>query len=105
MEEIVVYITAPSQAEAEKIGAALVEARLAACVNILPSITSIYSWKGEICREAEVLMIVKSRRSIFDRLIEKVKQLHTYSLPEIIALPILAGSEDYLTWIRENTLS
>lgn len=103
MDEIVVLITSASKEEAEKIGTDLVEKQLAACANIIPSLTSIFSWEGKICREEEVLMVVKSRKEIFERLVEAVKQHHSYSVPEIIALPIIAGSEDYLNWVRENT--
>jgi len=103
MDEIVVLITAPSKADAEKIGVALVEVQLAACVNIMPSVTSIFSWKGEICREEEVLIIAKSRRPLFEKLIALVKAHHAYSVPEIVALPIVAGSKDYLDWIGKNT--
>ena len=103
MDEIVVLITSASKKEAEKIGTDLVEKHLAACANIIPSLTSIFSWEGKLCREEEVLLVVKSRKEIVERLIEAVKQHHSYSIPEIIALPIVAGSEDYLNWIRENT--
>ncbi len=103
MDEIVVLITSASKEEAEKIGQLLVEKRLAACANILPTMTSIFSWEGNICREEEVLMVLKSRREIFEALVETVKRHHSYKVPEIIALPIVAGSEDYLKWVREKT--
>lgn len=104
MEEITVFITTATKADAEKIGTFLVETKLAACANILPGVTSIFSWKGKTCTEEEVLMIVKSRKALFSKLTEAVKKMHSYSNPEIIALPILDGSEDYLQWLRENTL-
>ncbi|MFQ5729993.1 MAG: divalent-cation tolerance protein CutA [Waddliaceae bacterium] len=103
MDKVVVLITSPSKGEAEKIGRTLVEAQLAACANILPSVTSIFSWEGKVCQEEEVLIVVKSRKTVLERLIEVVKKHHSYSLPEIIALPIIGGSEDYLNWILENT--
>ncbi|MFQ5596720.1 MAG: divalent-cation tolerance protein CutA [Nitrospiria bacterium] len=103
MDEIVVFITCPTQREAEKIGRSLVENRLAACANIVPSITSIFSWEAKTCREEEVLMLVKSRKAVLKKMIVSVKRQHSYSLPEIIALPIVGGSEDYLNWILENT--
>lgn len=101
--EIITLITAASEEEAVKIGEALVEGKLAACVNLLPGIRSIFFWQGEICRENEVLMVIKTRADLFDALVVAAKGLHSYSVPEIIALPIVKGSEDYLRWIREST--
>lgn len=105
MDEIVVFITAPTKKEAEKIGRVMVEKKLAACANILPSVTSFFSWEGKVCREDESLMILKSRADLFEGLSEAVKKLHSYTVPEIIALPVSAGSADYLKWIRDQTLS
>lgn len=102
-EEIVVIITAPSEDLAVTIARALVETRLAACANIIKGVRSIYSWQGSIEDEPEVLMIVKTRRELFDLLKSKVKELHSYEVPEIIALPIIAGSDDYLKWLRDST--
>lgn len=103
MENIVVFITASNEEEASKIAKALVEARIAGCVNIVRNIRSIYSWQGKIEDESEVLMIVKTRKSLFDSLSTKVKELHSYTVPEIIAIPIITGSEDYLKWLKEVT--
>ena len=103
MDKIVVLITSLSKEEAEAIGHFLVERRLAACANLLPGITSIFSWEGKICTEREFLLILKSKRSLFEKLKVEVKKLHSYSVPEIIALPIVAGSEEYLNWLQENT--
>jgi periplasmic divalent cation tolerance protein len=103
MDEIVVFITAPSMEEGEKIGRYLVENKLAACANILSPITSIFSWEGKICQEKESLVILKSKRDLFERLAEEVKKRHRYSVPEIIALPLVTGSSDYLKWIQQNT--
>lgn len=103
MENIIVFITASNEDEAARIARALVEARLAACVNLIRNIRSVYSWQGKIEDEAEVLMIAKTRRSLFDALSKKVKELHSYTVPEIIALPIVAGSADYLNWLKEVT--
>lgn len=103
MENIVVFITAPSEDEAVKISRAIVEARLAGCVNIIKNIRSIYSWQGKIEDEPEVLMVVKTQKGLFGELSKKVKELHSYSVPEIIALPIVEGSEDYLKWLKEVT--
>lgn len=103
MDEIVVFITASSEDEAAKIAKALVETNFAGCVNIIKNIRSIYSWEGKIEDDPEVLMIVKTRKPLFDDLIKKVKELHSYTVPEIIAMPIVKGSEDYLKWLREVT--
>ncbi len=103
MENIVVFITASNEEEAAKIARALVEGRLAGCVNIVKGIRSIYIWQGKIEDESEVLMIAKTRRELFEALLEKVKGLHSYSVPEIIALPIVEGSPDYLNWLKEVT--
>ncbi len=102
-DEIVIFITAPNENEAAKIARSLVEARLAACVNILKNIRSIYTWQGNIEDDAEALMIVKTRKSLFDALSAKVKEIHSYEVPEIIALPIIEGSEDYLQWLNDST--
>lgn len=103
MDEIVVFITASNEDEAARIAKALVEAKLAGCVNLIKNIRSIYSWEGKIEDEPEVLMIVKTQKSLFDSLMKKVKELHSYTVPEIIAMPIVEGSEDYLKWLREVT--
>jgi len=103
VDEIVVFITVSSEDEAAKIAKALVENKLAGCVNIIKNIRSIYSWQGKIEDEPEVLMIAKTQKHLFDSLMKKVKELHSYSVPEIIALPIVEGSEEYLKWLREVT--
>jgi periplasmic divalent cation tolerance protein len=103
MDEIVVFITASNEDEAAKIAKALVETRLAGCINIIKNIRSIYSWQGRIEDEKEILMIVKTQKTLFDSLMKKVKELHSYTVPEIIALPIIEGSEDYLKWLKEVT--
>lgn len=100
---IVVYITAPNEDEAARMAKALVEARLAGCVNIIRNIRSIYSWQGRIEDEPEVLMVVKTQKSLFEELSKKVRELHSYSVPEIIALPIVEGSQDYIRWLKEVT--
>jgi len=102
---IVVLITAPSREEGERIGESLIRAKLAACVNIIPSIHSIFFWEGKLCKEDEVLLVIKSRKEIFDSLIEHVKKLHSYTVPEIIALPVINGYKDYLQWVKEVTTS
>lgn len=100
---IVVLITASSRQEAETIGKVLVESRLAACVNISSvGVCSFFWWQGVIERQEEVLLLVKSRRDLLSSIIERVKGLHSYTVPEVIALPIVAGSSDYLTWVDES---
>lgn len=103
INELVVFITAPDENEAADIAKALVEAKLAACVNIIKSIRSIYRWEGAIEDAQEVLMVVKTQRRHFSALSAKVRERHSYSVPEIIALPITEGSEDYLKWLNEST--
>jgi periplasmic divalent cation tolerance protein len=98
-EAIVVMMTAASEDEASRIAEMLVSARLAACVQILPGIESVYRWQGEVKREKEILLLAKTLRSRFDELESKVRALHSYETPEIIALPITAASEPYLKWL------
>lgn len=103
MEAIVVYITAPNEDDAAKIARSLVEERFVACVNIVRGVRSIYAWQGTIEDDAEVLMICKTRKELFDALQARVKTLHSYTVPEIIAIPVIAGSADYLGWIHDVT--
>jgi periplasmic divalent cation tolerance protein len=103
MDNIVVFITASNEDEAATIAHALVEARLAGCVNIVRGIRSIYRWHGTVEDEAEVLMVAKTRREFFEALLKKVKELHKYTVPEVIAMPIVEGSADYLGWLKEVT--
>jgi periplasmic divalent cation tolerance protein len=102
-DPIVVLVTCGSEEEALKIGNALVEAHLAACVNLVAPIRSIYRWEGKIWDEKEWLLIIKTQKQRFEELEKKVKSLHSYSVPEIISLPITEGSSAYLNWIIENT--
>lgn len=102
-EPLVVLMTAGSQEEAEKIAASLVRTMLAACVNIIPGITSVYRWEDEIQRDQEWLLLAKTRRDILDELARHVKELHSYDVPEVIALPIVGGSEAYLRWLNRET--
>jgi periplasmic divalent cation tolerance protein len=102
-DPIVVFVTCGSEEEGLKIANALVEGRLAACVNLISPIRSIYRWEGRIWDEKEWLLIIKTQKGRFEELERKVKALHSYSVPEIISLPIVEGSSAYLNWIRENT--
>ncbi|MDD5466510.1 MAG: divalent-cation tolerance protein CutA [Anaerolineales bacterium] len=104
LEPIIVLITAPSLEVARRIAQALLEGRLAACVNLLPGVNSLYMWEGRLHDEQEVLMLVKTRAGLFkEGLLPVVKSLHPYKVPEIIALPVSAGLESYLRWIGEMT--
>lgn len=99
---IVVFVTVSSIEEAEKIGRGLVEEKLAACANIVQQLKSIFFWEEKLCQENEVLMIVKSRGRLFNQLADYVKKNHSYKVPEIIAIPIIDGSSDYLSWLNES---
>ncbi len=99
---LVVLITTGSTEEAQKIARALVEERRAACVNIVAPVQSVYRWQGEVQTDQEALLIVKTQAQALEGLAKRVKQLHSYEVPEVIALPILAGAEDYLRWIDEQ---
>jgi periplasmic divalent cation tolerance protein len=102
-EVILVVMTCKSRTEARQIVTSLVEKRLAACGNIVePTVTSIYRWKGRIERAEEVLVILKSTRKAFLALEREVTHLHSYEVPEIIALPIVAGSRKYLSWVDKS---
>ncbi len=101
--EIVVLITTPTAREARSIGRRLVEEKLAACANIVPQIESIFSWQGRVQNQREAFMVLKTQLACLERLVRRVKSLHSYTIPEVIALPILRGSRDYIRWIRETT--
>jgi periplasmic divalent cation tolerance protein len=101
--EIVVLVTAATEEEAARIGRAAVEAHLAACANILAGIRSIFRWEGKVSDERETLLLLKSSSHLFEDLAATVKRLHSYQVPEIVALPIDAGNPDYLAWIRDST--
>ncbi len=98
-EAIVILVTASSEEEAGKIARVLVEERLAACCNIIPGVRSVYRWEENICDDPEFMMIVKSRSGLFFQIEQRVRELHSYKVPEIIALPVSAGSDPYLHWL------
>ncbi|HHT9129235.1 MAG TPA: divalent-cation tolerance protein CutA [Candidatus Brocadiaceae bacterium] len=102
---IVIFVTASSINEARKIGRTLVEEGLVACCNISQSIESIFKWQGNINVENEVLIILKTKENLFNAVEKRVKQLHSYEVPEIIALPIIQGSKDYLDWVAKETVT
>lgn len=100
---LVVLITVPSLEVGRQIAHHLVSERLAACVNILPGVTSIYTWEGELQEDQELLCLAKTCLSCFERLSAAVRQIHPYDVPEVIALPVQAGSQPYLDWIAAST--
>jgi periplasmic divalent cation tolerance protein len=102
-DNIVVLITVPGEDEASRIASTLINERLAACVNLVKNIRSLFRWEGKVEDESEFLMVVKTRSDIFERLSKRVNELHSYSVPEIIALPIIDGFEGYLQWIADET--
>jgi periplasmic divalent cation tolerance protein len=101
-DKIVVLSACASTEEAQRMAHALVEKRLAACVNIMPGVRSVYRWKEAIEEEEEVLLVVKSSRALLDELREEIERLHSYEVPEVIALPVVDGSERYLSWMNRE---
>ena len=102
-ETLVVLVTTPTAERAAEIARALVTERLAACGNVIPALRSIYRWEGKIQDEAEALLVLKTTRNRFEALRERVLALHPYQVPEVIALPVEAGSAPYLAWIAAET--
>jgi len=98
-----IYITAGSMEEARTIGNKLVSDRLAACVNIIDNVSSMYWWEGEIQDDKEVILIAKTKESLVPELVEKVRSMHSYSCPCIVSLPILDGNSAFLDWVVEET--
>jgi len=103
-QHIVVLITSKDKKEAEKIARGLLEAKLIACANIIDGIQSLFWWQGKIDSSKEVLLVIKTKNILFKKVSTKVKFLHSYQTPEIIALPIVHGSKDYLGWINSSCL-
>jgi periplasmic divalent cation tolerance protein len=99
---IAVFITAASYKQARKLGEVLVSKRLVACTSILRGVDSVFIWNGKMDKAREVLLICKTRLSIFKKLTAEVRRIHSYEVPEIIALPIIAGNSDYLKWIEQS---
>ena len=98
-EKIIVLSTCGSQDEARRVARSLVDAKLAACVNILPGVQSIYHWQGAVQEEQEWMLVIKSTRPLFDRLCSELRKVHSYQVPEAIAIPVVDGHQDYLDWI------
>jgi periplasmic divalent cation tolerance protein len=102
-DAIVVFLTAPNGEEATRLAEMLVGAHLAACVQILPEMESVYRWQGKIERQSEMLLLAKTTRAKFADLEREVRALHSYDTPEIIAVPVLDGSTPYLDWLSRTT--
>lgn len=101
--QLVVFCTCPDLKSAEDIATTLVQTHLAACVNLVPGLTSIYRWQGHVRREPECLLLIKTTAACFEALRSRLRTLHPYEVPEIIALPISLGDPAYLQWLTENT--
>jgi len=102
---VLIYSTFPSVPVAESIGGRLVEQKLAACVNILPGMTSIYRWEGKIARDSEAVMIIKTRQSLADAVFAAVAAQHPYTNPALLVIPVENGAAAYLAWLLEETVA
>ena len=103
MSACFIYVTASDSEEARRIGRALVEARLAACANVIDRVTSVYWWQGEVQEDDEAVLIAKTREDLVDDLTAKVKELHSYECPCVVALPVTGGNAEFLDWIAAET--
>ena len=101
--QVVVFVTASSEEEADKIASLLLEKRTAACVNVIPRIKSRFWWQGKLDSAQESLLIIKTRAALVPQLADIVKKAHSYTVPEIVALPIVAGDKDYQDWVDQET--
>jgi periplasmic divalent cation tolerance protein len=99
-DKIVVLSTCGSAEEGARIARALVEKKLAGCVNVMPAVRSVYRWKGAVEDQEETMLVIKSSRGLFDQLRTEIEKLHSYEVPEVIAVPIVEGSEGYLEWLE-----
>ena len=103
MKALVVLVTCPTRVSARRIAEALIRRRLAACVNIMPGLTSVYEWQGKIERTRELLLVIKTAPGSFARVKRAVLGLHPYQVPEVIALPVVQGHQPYLTWVARGS--
>jgi periplasmic divalent cation tolerance protein len=101
-DKVVIFVTAASSGEGKKIARHLVETRLAACVNILQPMESVYRWEGKIAEEREFLLIIKSTGELFPEIKAEISKIHSYHTPEIICLPVIEGSRNYLQWVSDS---
>ena len=101
-DKIVVLTTCAAEADAERMARALVDGRLAACVSVVPGVRSFYHWKGATESTQEFLLIVKTSRDLFGALRAEMERIHPYEVPELLALPVVAGAENYLSWLQSN---
>lgn len=99
---VVIFVTCANKEEGGKISQGLLGKKLVACVNLIPEITSRYWWQEKIEVSSETLLIIKTKKSLFKQIVAEVKKLHSYTVPEIIALPIIEGNKDYLNWIKKS---
>lgn len=104
MEFIVIYCTVPNKQEGKEIAKDLVANKLVACVNIIDKVESVFSWDGKLCEEKEALLIIKTKKELFEKIKLAIQKLHSYTVPEIIATPIIEADETYLKWIDHETL-
>ena len=105
MPQSLIYITTSNRKEANTIAYEIINSQLAACANILEGTTSIFFWEGKICEEKEVSLILKTREDLVERLIEKVKKMHSYDCPCVVSLPIAMGNTEFLNWIDNETMA
>lgn len=101
---VVIFVTAENASKGEKIAKTLVQEKFAACVNMIPGAKSIYTWEGKLCETEEALLVIKSTKMMFPKIVATVRALHSYQVPEIIAVPVTRASEDYLSWLDQNVL-
>lgn len=102
MSALIVFVTTSNKDEANKLTKTLVEEKLAACVSVVPSITSTYWWQGKVEKAKEALLIIKTESSRFEALTKRIKSLHSYAVPEVLALPVVRGNQDYLKWLKKS---
>lgn len=103
MEYIVIYCTVPNKKEGKEIARVLIENELAACVNIIDKVESIFSWNGELTEEKEAMLIIKTKKEHFKNINHTIQKMHSYNVPEVIAIPIIEADETYLKWIAHET--